>query len=414
MGVGGAMRGLRDGLGLRLGALMVALPVVIIPGLACDGSGRPDPTPGPTATPTATPVPAAGSFATTRVATGFTRPTFVTNASDNSNRLFVLEKPGRVRVIISGLLVAQPFLDISSIVGSASNEQGLLGLAFHPDFEKNGRFFVAYTAKDASNTVAEYRVANPSDEVADANSGKVLFSVPDQYPNHNGGMLAFGPDGYLYVSMGDGGSAGDPNGNGQNLNSLLGKLLRIDVNSGSPYGIPAANPFASQTGARPEVWAYGLRNPWRFTFDRQTGDLWIGDVGQDKYEEVDFQPAGSKGGENYGWSTMEGTHCYKPQSDCKQDGLTLPVYDYDHGQGCSVTGGYVYRGKAIPALAGHYLFVDYCGTTLMATTRSSDGTFSTAEIGKVPTGVTAFGEDESGELYFTVDNEGAVYKLVKK
>ncbi|MFN8618058.1 MAG: PQQ-dependent sugar dehydrogenase [Dehalococcoidia bacterium] len=409
-----ALRGIRDCLGLRLGALVLALPVVIIPGLACDGSGRPDPTPGPAATPTATPVPAEGSFTATRVATGFTRPTFVTNASDNSNRLFVLEKPGRIRLIKSGLLVAQPFLDITAIVGSASNEQGLLGLAFHPDFEKNGRFFVAYTAKDASNTVAEYRVTNPSDDVADANSGKVLLAVADQYPNHNGGMLAFGRDGYLYISMGDGGSAGDPNGNGQNLNSLLGKLLRIDVNSGSPYGIPADNPFVSKTGARPEVWAYGLRNPWRFTFDRQTGDLWIGDVGQDKYEEVDFQPAESKGGENYGWSTMEGTHCYKPQSDCKQDGLTLPVYDYDHGQGCSVTGGYVYRGKAITPLVGRYLFVDYCASALQATTRSSDGTFTTAEIGKVPTGITAFGEDEAGEVYFTVDNEGAVYKLVKK
>lgn len=409
-----ALRGIRDCLGLRLGALVLALPVVIIPGLACDGSGRPDPTPGPAATPTATPVPAEGSFTATRVATGFTRPTFVTNASDNSNRLFVLEKPGRIRLIKSGLLVAQPFLDITAIVGSASNEQGLLGLAFHPDFEKNGRFFVAYTAKDASNTVAEYRVTNPSDDVADANSGKVLLSVADQYPNHNGGMLAFGRDGYLYISMGDGGSAGDPNGNGQNLNSLLGKLLRIDVNSGSPYGIPADNPFVAKTGARPEVWAYGLRNPWRFTFDRQTGDLWIGDVGQDKYEEVDFQPAESKGGENYGWSTMEGTHCYKPQSDCKQDGLTLPVYDYDHGQGCSLTGGYVYRGKAITPLVGRYLFVDYCASALQAITRSSDGTFTTAEIGKVPTGITAFGEDESGEVYFTVDNEGAVYKLVKK
>lgn len=393
---------------------MFALPAVIIPGLACDGGGPPEPTAGPTATPTATAVPAAGSFTSTRVATGLTRPTFVTNAADNSNRLFVLEKPGRIRVVKSGLLVAQPFLDISSLVGSSSNEQGLLGLAFHPDFEQNGRFFVAYTAKDAANTVAEYRVAKAADDVADASSGKVLFSVPDQYPNHNGGMLAFGRDGYLYVSMGDGGSAGDPNGNGQKLGSLLGKLLRIDVNDGSPYGIPATNPFISTTGARPEVWAYGLRNPWRFTFDRQTGDLWIGDVGQDKYEEVDFQAADSKGGENYGWNTMEGAHCYKPQTDCRQDGLVLPVFEYDHGQGCSVTGGYVYRGKAIPPLVGRYLFVDYCGTTLWATTRDADGSFATTEIGKVPTGITAFGEDESGELYFTVDNEGAVYRLAKK
>lgn len=410
----GAVRSfLSDGLGLRFGVLALAIPV-ILPGLACDGGGRPEPTPTATPRPTATPIPAQGSFATSRIASGLVRPTFVTNAGDNSNRLFVLEKPGQIRLIKGGLLVAQPFLDISSLVTSSGNEQGLLGLAFHPDFEKNGRFFVAYTAKDAANTVAEYRVANPSDDVADANSGKVLFAVPDQYPNHNGGMLAFGPDGYLYISMGDGGSGGDPNGNAQNLNSLLGKLLRIDVNSGSPYGIPAGNPFANRNDARPEVWAYGLRNPWRFSFDRSTGDLWIGDVGQDKYEEVDFQAAGSKGGENYGWNTMEGAHCYKPQSGCNQDGLTLPVFEYDHGEGCSVTGGYVYRGKAIVPLVGRYLFTDYCGSTLWATTRNGDGTFATAEVAAVPRGVSAFGEDETGEVYFTVDSEGAVYKLVKK
>lgn len=404
---------LRDVIGLRLAIFLVAIPV-ILPGLACDGSGFPDPTPtpGPTATPTAPPV--EGSFSVSKVASGFTRPTFVTNAGDNSNRLFVLEKPGRIRLIKSGLLVAQPFLDITALVSSSGNEQGLLGLAFHPDFEKNGRFFVAYTAQDADNTVAEYRVATPTADTADSGSGKVLFAVADQYPNHNGGMLAFGPDGYLYISMGDGGSGGDPNGNGQNLGALLGKLLRIDVNSGSPYGIPATNPFVSDTNARPEVWAYGLRNPWRFSFDRSTGDVWIGDVGQDKYEEVDFQAAASKGGENYGWNTMEGTHCFKPQTDCKQDGLVLPVFEYSHSEGCSVTGGYVYRGKAISTLVGRYLFADYCESKLWATTRAADGTFSTVEAGKVPEGISAFGEDEAGEVYFTVDREGAVYKLVKK
>jgi glucose/arabinose dehydrogenase len=386
----------------------------VLLGAACSGSGFPDPTPAPTATATATQVPADGSFLVTKVASGFARPTFVTNAGDNSNRLFVLEKPGRIRVIKAGLLVAQPYLDISSLVGSNSNEQGLLGLAFHPDFEKNGRFFVAYTAKNGDNTVAEYKAPDPASDFADAASGKVLFAVADQYPNHNGGMLAFGPDGYLYVSMGDGGSGGDPNGNGQNINSMLGKLLRIDVNSGSPYGIPATNPFASRTDARKEVWAYGLRNPWRFTFDRATGDLWMGDVGQDKYEEVDFQPADSKGGENYGWNTMEGLHCYKPQTGCSQAGLVLPVFEYDHGQGCSVTGGYVYRGKAIAPLVGRYLFTDYCGDKLWATTRDSAGQFTTTEVGTVPSGVTSFGEDESGEVYFTVDQEGTVYKLTKK
>ncbi|MEO8538931.1 MAG: PQQ-dependent sugar dehydrogenase [bacterium] len=391
----------------------IIVGIVYLMAIACD-SGNYIPPPTKTPVPTATPASAEGSFATARVATGLTRPTLVTNAADNSNRLFVLEKPGQIRVIKSGLLLAQPLLDISALVGSTGNEQGLLGLAFHPDFEKNGRFFVAYTAKNADNTIAEYHVTDPSSDVADANSGKVLFGVPDQYPNHNGGMLAFGPDGYLYISMGDGGSSGDPNGNAQNLNSLLGKLLRIDVNGASPYAIPPSNPFVARADAKKEIWAYGLRNPWRFTFDRSTNDLWIGDVGQDKYEEVDFQLAGSSGGENYGWKTMEGTHCYQPQDGCSQSNLVLPIFDYDHDEGCSVTGGYVYRGKAVAPLVGRYLFTDYCSGKLWASTATGDGKFSTATIGKLPQGVTAFGEDESGELYFVVDSEGAVYKFAKK
>jgi glucose/arabinose dehydrogenase len=227
-------------------------------------------------------------------------------------------------------------------------------------------------------------------------------------------MLAFGPDGYLYISMGDGGSGGDPDGNGQDVRALLGKLLRIDVNRGDPYGIPESNPFATRSDAAKEVWAYGLRNPWRFTFDRETGDMWIADVGQNKYEEIHFQAAGSKGGENYGWNIMEGDHCYKPPDGCKQDGLVKPVFEYDHGDGCSVTGGYLYRGKAIAALVGRYIFTDYCIPTLWLTTRSSDGKFSTIESGELPNGVSSFGEDEAGELYITVDQQGAVYRLVAK
>jgi glucose/arabinose dehydrogenase len=335
----------------------------------------------------------------------------VTNASDKSNRLFVLEKPGQIRLVKAGLLVGQPFLDISTLIGSKGNEQGLLGLAFHPDFANNGRFFVAYTAEDATNTVAEYH-ANPGSDVADP-TGKVLIAVPDQYPNHNGGMLAFGPDGYLYISMGDGGSGGDPNGNGQNLNSLLGKLLRIDVDGGSPYAIPSDNPYQGQ-GQKHEIWAYGLRNAWRFSFDRATGDLWIGDVGQDKYEEVDFQAAGSKGGLDYGWNIMEGLHCYKPQTGCDESGLVRPVFEYDHGEGCSVIGGYVYRGKAIPPLQGLYLFADYCSTTFWSLQRADDGSVKAAQVGEVPEGINAFGEDESGEMYFVTDQDGTVYKLAKK
>lgn len=408
-----------DALWFRVVAFLVAAPVVI-PGLACDGGSPPEPTPTPVASPAASPTaepgtpPAEGSYAFTQVAKGLKRPVFVTNAGDNSNRLFVIEKPGRIRIIKSGLLLAEPFLDMTKVVEANGNEQGLLGLAFHPDFETNGRFFVAYTAKDDANTVAEYRVASPGSDTADPTPVRVLFSIPDEYSNHNGGMLAFGPDGYLYISTGDGGSGGDPDGNGQNLNALLGKILRVDVGGAAPYAIPASNPFANRSGARPEIWAYGLRNPWRYSFDRSTGDLWIADVGQNKYEEVDFQPAASKGGENYGWRTMEGAHCYRPSNGCSQEGLVLPVFEYTHDEGCSVTGGYVYRGKAIPALTGRYLFADYCGSTLWGTTRSASGEFATSELGTVPEGISSFGEDEAGEVYFTVDDGGAVYRLTPK
>lgn len=347
------------------------------------------------------------------VAGGFTRPTFVTNAGDGSGRLFVVEKPGLITIIKDGKKLGTPFLDLTSVVRSSGNEQGMLGLAFHPQFEQNGRFFVAYTAKNADNTVAEYHVKTTGSDVADPGSGKTLFAVPDKYPNHNGGMLAFGPDGYLYISMGDGGSGGDPDGNGQNLGTLLGKLLRLDVDSGDPYGIPPTNPFAKIAGARSEIWSYGLRNPWRFSFDRETGDIWIGDVGQNRYEEIDFQAAADKGGANYGWNIMEGLHCFQPESGCNQDGLVKPVFEYSHDSGgCSVTGGYVYRGAGIPSLRGAYLFTDYCRATLWATHQDTGGTFTTTEIGELPEGVSAFGEDEAGELYITVDQAGTVNRII--
>ena len=343
------------------------------------------------------------------VASGFQRPTFVTNAGDGSGRLFVLEKPGRVRIVKDGALVNAPFLDITSLVRASGNEQGLLGLAFHPEFADNGRFWVAYTALDAKNTVAEYRVTDSGSDRADPGTAKVLIAQPDQYPNHNGGMLAFGPDGYLYISMGDGGSSGDPDGNGQDKSSLLGKLLRVDVDGGDPYGIPDSNPFADDSGAKPEVWAWGLRNPWRFSFDRETGDIWIADVGQNKYEEIDFQPADSRGGENYGWNEMEGEECYR--SGCRTEGFVRPVFAYDHGKGCSVTGGYVYRGEAIRGLAGGYLFTDYCSGTLWLTSRNGDR-FETEEIGALPDGVSSFGEDEAGELYVVLDQGGSLQRIV--
>lgn len=407
---------------------LLSLPFVVwLLLVACDDRDETPPAPSPTATAPAPPTtPSTGEATPTpagtpaplpdaeleEVASGLARPTFVTHAGDGSGRLFVLEKQGRIRVIEDGRVLPEPFLDITGVVKSSGNEQGLLGLAFHPDYERNGRFFVYYTAQDNDNTVAEYRVAGDANR-ADLRSGKELLAVADKYSNHNGGMLAFGPDGYLYIAMGDGGSSGDPDDNGQDLLAFLGKILRIDVDSGDPYAIPESNPFIVRSNARGEIWAWGLRNPWRFSFDRETGDLWIADVGQNKYEEVNFQPAGSKGGENYGWAVMEGTHCFRPSSGCDTTGMTTPIFEYDHGEGCSITGGYVYRGEAHPALTGIYLFTDYCTGNLWAT-RQVGGTFDTEQIGRLPGSISSFGEDEAGELYAVRDSEGAVYRVVAR
>ncbi len=395
--------------------------------VACDGSSDPDPTPaeptpatvtpsatlGPGETPEPTPTPAEPGeipdLTLEPVVSGLARPTFLTHAGDGSGRLFVLEKPGLIRIIQNGSLLSEPFLDIRTVVHDGGNEQGLLGLAFHPDYASNGRFFVAYTTTN-TNSVAEYRVtSNPN--VADPASGKVLIAAPDQYSNHNGGMLAFGPDGYLYIAMGDGGSSGDPLNSGQSLDTLLGKILRIDIDSGNPYSIPASNPFVGESGANGEIWAYGLRNPWRFAFDRETGDLWIADVGQNRLEELNFQPGSSAGGENFGWNIMEASDCFRPQSGCDQSGLVLPIFEYTHGQGCSITGGYVYRGAAMPGLRGTYLFTDYCTGNLWATQRAG-GEFTTEQIGKIPGGISSFGESEDGELYLVNDPDGVIYRLV--
>lgn len=406
-------------------ATLFSLPFVVwLLLVACDERG--DAPPGASQTPAATSTSASPRDATAtpapgpllevsfeKVADGFARPTFVTHAGDGSGRLFVLEKAGRIRIIEDGRARAEPFLDITNVVKSSGNEQGLLGLAFHPDYERNGRFFVYYTAQDNDNTVAEYRVTSDANR-ADPRSGKEVLAVADKYSNHNGGMLAFGPDGYLYIAMGDGGSSGDPDDNGQDLLAFLGKILRIDVDGGDPYSIPESNPFIVRSSARGEIWAWGLRNPWRFSFDRETGDLWIADVGQNKYEEVNFQPVSSKGGENYGWAVMEGTHCFRPASGCDTTGMTRPIFEYDHGEGCSITGGYVYRGSEFPALRGTYLFTDYCSGNLWATRQVAAGKFETERIGRVPGGISSFGEDEAGELYAVRDSEGAVYRVVAR
>jgi glucose/arabinose dehydrogenase len=276
------------------------------------------------------------------VASGLANPTAITHAGDGSGRLFITLQAGRI-VIYSGIsILASPFLDITSLVASGG-ERGLLSVAFHPNYRNNGVFFVDYTNTAGDIVIARYSVSQDPN-VADPNSAAILLTIPHpNFANHNGGQLQFGPDGYLYIGVGDGGSAGDPSNHGQSLDTPLGKLLRIDVNGAPPYAIPGDNPFVRVMGALPEIWAYGLRNPWRFSFDRSTNDLFIADVGQDSWEEVDFQPAG-QGGQNYGWRLMEGNHCFNPSSNCNPGGLTLPILEYEHGPGdsigCSISGGY--------------------------------------------------------------------------
>ncbi|MGE3909185.1 MAG: sorbosone dehydrogenase family protein, partial [Chloroflexota bacterium] len=274
---------------------------------------------------------------------GFDRPVFLTHAGDGSNRKFIVEKGGTIRIIKDDQVLSTPFLDISSMVRTSGNEQGLLGMAFHPQYAQNGRFFVNYTDAQGNDTVDRFQVSADPDR-ADPDTRVNLLNVDDPASNHNGGMLTFGPDGYLWIGFGDGGGSGDRYGNGQNPQTLLGKMLRLDVDSAEPYGIPADNPYVGQAEYRPEIWAMGLRNPWRYSFDRQTNDLWIADVGQNAYEEIDYVPAGTAGGLNFGWPLMEGQHCYPASANCDPTPYVMPVAEYGRSSGCSVTGGYVYRG----------------------------------------------------------------------
>jgi len=337
-------------------------------------------------------------------------PVFLTHAGDASDRMFVVEKKGTIAILRDGARVGQPFLDISDLITSSGSEQGLLGLAFQPDYANNGRFFVYYTASNGDDTLARYQVSDNPD-VADPDSAQVLFAQPDFAANHNGGMLAFGPDGYLYVGIGDGGGGGDPQENGQKRSTLLGKLLRLDVSGDDPYTIPPDNPWPDGgDDARPEIWAYGLRNPWRFSFDRATGDLYIGDVGQNTYEEIDFQPAGTSGGQNYGWNTREGLHCFEKDT-CDSNGMSDPIAEYNHDQGCSVTGGYVYRGSAFPSLQGQYIFGDYCNGTIWSLQRNASGVWQQHKLLDSHLSISSFGEDAAGELY-VLDLGGTIYQVM--
>ncbi len=349
------------------------------------------------------------------VASGLRDPVGITAAGDDSGRLFVNERSGAIRVIeADGTLLDAPFVDLTGRV-RAGAERGLLGLAFHPDFAANGRLFVDYTRADDGATVVSELAASPDHLHADAGSERVLLTVPQPYSNHNGGQLAFGPDGYLYIGLGDGGSGGDPLGNGQNTGVLLGKILRIDVDrpavGGRAYAIPADNPFAPggirPNGGLPEIWAYGLRNPWRFSFDPANGDLYIGDVGQSAWEEVDRQPAGSAGGEDYGWNVMEGLHCY--QSGCDPDGYVQPIAEYGHDPECSVSGGYVYRGARYPAMQGVYIFGDYCSGTIF--TLEVPGTTMPRPVLDSGLAISSFGVDEAGEIYVADLAGGGIYHL---
>ena len=329
-------------------------------------------------------------------------PLAVVSPDDGSGRLFVVDKTGRIWVVTDGQRADRPFLDIRSKVSKGA-EQGLLGLAFHPGFATDRRFYLDYTDRNGDTVVSEWRVSGGDAGTADADSERVLLTVDQPFANHNGGDVVFGPDNFLYITLGDGGSAGDPQGNGQRLDTLLGKILRIDVDHPSgnrPYGIPADNPFAGRSDVRPEIYVYGMRNPWRISFDDATGDLWIGDVGQNAFEEIDVVRAGSGGGQNFGWNRMEGFHCYPASDSCSTSGVTLPVSEYGRDLGCSVTGGVVARGN-VPALEGGYLFSDYCSGTIWAIDADRDESRTPTIVGESGASISAFGLAADGAIYAT-------------
>jgi glucose/arabinose dehydrogenase len=343
---------------------------------------------------------------------GFARPTSIVSAGDGSGRLFVVEQPGTVRVVRDGVLLAAPFLDLADRVNDAGNEQGLLGLAFHPEYATTGWLYVNYTDAAGDTVVSRFAVRSDDPDCADPASEVVLLEVEQPFANHNGGHLAFRPDGTLLVALGDGGSGGDPLGNAQDPQSLLGKLLRFGIAEDGGLEVPNDNPFVDDPQVRDEIWALGLRNPWQFTVDRATGDLVIGDVGQRDWEEVDVEGARSPGGVNWGWNVMEGFHCFD-SGTCDTDGLVLPAAEYSHDEGCSVTGGVVYRGDRYPFLRGTYLFMDFCSGRLWALQAGGPHGWAVAQVGTLPSGVTTFGEDEGGELW-VIPGSRVLYRITAR
>jgi glucose/arabinose dehydrogenase len=364
------------------------------------------------------------------ISKGFTSPVGMASPKDGTNRIFVVEQGGKIKISKNGALLPTPFLNISDRLDGlniAYSEKGLLGLAFHPDYKTNGRFFVYYSAPfdnknfDHKSVLAEFKVSANSD-IAQT-TGTTILEIPEPESNHNGGCLQFGKDGYLYIGVGDGGGAGDKHGsmgNGQNLTTLLGKILRIDVNGKKPYEVPADNPFVNNTNAKPEIYAYGLRNPWRFSFDKVTGTLFCADVGQDEWEEVNI----IEKGKNYGWRIMEATHCFNPAKNCNTSGLTLPIDEYSHETGISICGGYMYRGKMFPSLHGNYFFSDWSGK-MFYLKKQTDASWQRGEViaddnktNDMGAKINSMGEDENGEVYIITQHlmgpkspTGAVYRI---
>lgn len=382
-------------------SLLAAFLVTVMVGCGGNGSSTPPPPPG------------SQNLVLSTVVTGLSNPVDLQTPDDGSNRLFVVEQPGTIRIIANGILQSTPFLDITNLI-DFGGEKGLLGVAFHPNFSQHPFFYLNYdrlSGGQMETVIARYQVSAGDPNVADPASETILLTVTQPFPNHKGGQVVFGPDGFLYIGLGDGGSGGDPLGNGQSLQTLLGKMLRIDVDhtTGSlPYAIPADNPFAGG-GGLPEIFAYGLRNPWRFSFDRSTGRLFVGDVGQDSFEEIDILQNGG----DFGWNIMEGMHCYSPPSGCNTTGLIGPIFEYDHTQGQAVIGGYVYHGSAISSLAGTYLFSDYASGKIWGLTEGQSGTWTRAELLSTNANVSSLGQDASGEIY-VVEYSGSVMKLVQQ
>jgi glucose/arabinose dehydrogenase len=336
---------------------------------------------------------------------GLKEPTLVAWPPDGSKRMFVLERAGRIRVAdANGTLHPTPLLDISDNT-SLGVEEGLIGLAFDPNYSQNGYMYIDYTANDLSVNVVRYTLTPGQDQV-DPSTAMTVMSIPKRAPTHNGGTLAFGPDGYLYISIGD----DEASEEAQTTSSIFGKILRIDVDSAQPYAIPPTNPFVDTPGARPEIWSYGFRNPWRFSFDRATGDMWIGDVGDAKWEEVDMQPADSHGGENYGWPFLEGFECTNPDH-CQDPGLVPPLVTYGHNMTCAIMGGYVYHGPSVPAFSGKYIFGDLCTGGVFTMTGDAQQGWTRVELGFSPIKIDSFAEDPAGDVYVSDMQGGVIYRI---